>query len=381
MSPLPPHHTLARLASVLSERLTFAKIGADLITAEVSHNWAHLLPHEPLRVGMPITHLTVLSHSEDILADLLAGRLPEFVVQDVNEETAEGTYYLTYTLYPFNPNEPSEGLLLLVEEVTNLSALKQKIVQERNELRLVQSQLSRANQDLLRLNELKSLFLSFAAHDLRTPLTSIRGYADLVLRQQSPENRSVQYLRVILAQSYLLERLCQDILDLEAIRQGRLRLEPRPTDLGHLLHQAVAALLPLAEAKGIMLHLSLPVQPVVAQVDGNRIEQILHNLISNSTRFTHSKGEIRVGLNQETADTCALTVSDTGQGIPPERLPHLFKLAYELPHSEKERRGTGLGLYLVHTLTEQHGGTVRVASELGRGTTFTLRLPMANGHS
>ena len=376
MSSLPPHQTLARLASVLTTRLTFARIDSQLVTAEVSHNWGNLLPHDPLAVGDPLTKLAVFQHSETVLADLLAGVLPEFAVADVNEETAEGVRYLTYALYPFHPTQPAQGLLLIVEDVTNLSTLKQKAVQERNELRLVRSQLSRANEDLHRLNELKSIFLSLAAHDIRTPITAIRGYADLLLRQQPPHSRSIPYLKVIHTQTVLLERLAQDILDLEAIRQGQLRLDRRPAELNHLLHESVSALLPLAEDRHIALHLSLPVQPVWAQVDSGRIHQILHNLISNSVRHTPPKGEIRVDLSQETAASCALTISDTGIGIAPERLPYLFKLSYQLPASEKVHRSTGLGLYLVQNLVQQHGGSVAVASQLGQGTTFTVRLPL-----
>ncbi|MBK8429802.1 MAG: HAMP domain-containing histidine kinase [Chloroflexi bacterium] len=376
MSQLPPHKTLARLASVLSKRLVFAKINADLTTAEISHNWAHLLPREPLDVGIPITFLTVFADAQEALQDVLAGRLAEFVLEDVNDETAEGVRYLTYSVHPFDPHEPEQGLLLMVEEVTPVSQLKQKIVQERNELRLVRIELDRSNENLRRVSELKSLFLALAAHDLRTPLTAIRGYADLVLRQQTADNRTSQYLRTIINQTDFLDKLVQDVLDLEAIRQGQLRVELSRQDLGAILHTAVTAALPVAESQQVNLYLSLPVQPIWAKVDGKRIQQIVHNLISNSVRYTDRAGEIEVALHLDTAATCLITVRDTGDGITPERLPYLFKLSYELPESEKQQRGTGIGLYLVQMLTQLHGGTVSVNSIVGEGTTFAVQLPI-----
>lgn len=375
MSQLPPHRTLARLASVLSKRLVFAKVNADLTTAEISHNWAHLLPREPLDVGIPITYLTVFADAQEALQDILAGRLAEFVLEDVNDETAEGVRYLTYSVHPFDPHAPEHGLLLMVEEVTPVSQLKQRIVQERNELRLVRLELDKSNEHLRRLNELKSLFLAFAAHDLRTPLAAIRAYADLLLRPSGVDDRTNQYLRIIIGQTNFLDKLVQDVLDVEAIRQGQLRVELSRQDLGALLHTAVTAALPVAESHQVNLHLSLPIQPIWANVDGKRIQQIIHNLISNSVRYTDRNGEIEVSLRLDTAETCLITVQDTGDGITPERLPYLFKLSYELPESEKLQRGTGIGLYLVEMLTQLQGGTVEVASTLGQGTVFSLRLP------
>jgi signal transduction histidine kinase len=111
-------------------------------------------------------------------------------------------------------------------------------------------------------------------------------------------------------------------------------------------------------------------------VDGKRIQQIIHNLISSSVRYTERGGEIEIELRLDTAAACLITVRDTGDGIAPERLPYLFKLSYELPESERKQRGTGIGLYLVQMLTQLHGGTIAVQSIVGEGTTFVVQLPI-----
>lgn len=367
-----------RVTALLADRIAYAHISPDLTIASTSDNFLELLNLEQEVVGRPLTEqLDEFAGTEEVLHQLLNGRVPLLYLEDVNRQTADDhIIYLDFRIYPLDPKHPQLGLLFLLEEVTKTGQLTQRLVQERNQLRLTRQQLAETNAELTQLNRLKSYFLSMAAHDLRTPLSVIRGYAELLLmRPTMAESFKKEYLQTIVGQSLWLNRLIQDILDLDQLEQGQLTIEKTPLDLRLPAHDLAQELKPLLEAQEVNLALNLPAEPLYYTADYNRIKQILYNLVGNSIKFVQENDTIAINLSTSADQRHIIfQVSDTGPGIEPEKLPYIFDLYYKADKKAKVS-GTGLGLYIVQNLVEAHAGTITVDSVLDEGTTFTIVFP------
>ncbi len=221
----------------------------------------------------------------------------------------------------------------------------------------------------------KSRILSMAAHDLRTPLTSIRGYVELLLMGSAGDLTDDQreFLEIVHGSSARLAALVNDLVDLARIEAGRLELRIQPVHLDDVVAEVFAALGPQAAAKGIRFEAAIdPWLPAVA-ADPDRLYQVLQNLVGNAVKFTE-EGRVTVRARRD-GEQIEVAVIDTGIGIEPEALPHVFEEFRQ--HGEVARRhgGAGLGLTISKRLVELQGGTIAVESRLDRGTTFTLRLP------
>lgn len=369
-----------RVTALLADRIAYAHINPDLTIASTSDNFLELLNLDHEVVGRPLTEqLDEFAGTEEVLYQLLHGRVPLLYLEDINRQTADDKIiYLDFRIYPLDPKHPQMGLLFLLEEVTKTGQLTQRLVQERNQLRLTRKQLAETNVQLKQLNRLKSYFLSMAAHDLRTPLSVIRGYADLLLmRPTIPESFKKDYLQTIVGQSLWLNRLIQDILDLDQLEQGQLSIEKTLLDLRLPADELASELKPLLEAQNVNFELNLSDEPVYYPADYNRIKQILYNLVGNSIKFVYEHDTIAINLTTSADEQHIIfQVSDTGPGIEPEKLPYIFNLYYKADKKAKVS-GTGLGLYIVQTLVEAHEGTITVDSALNEGTTFTIIFPRA----
>src|SRR5579884_383964 len=223
---------------------------------------------------------------------------------------------------------------------------------------------------------LRDEFLSIAAHELKTPITSLSGQAQLLLRrlerdgQLEPE-RLAQALGMIRGQSDKLARLLGRLLDVSRLEAGKLMLERQPTDLAVLVAQVVAE----ARARGDLHPISLTAPPsLMADVDPLRLEQVLTNLLDNAVKYSPDGGPIEVVLARRDATTVELSVRDHGLGIPPERRGQIFERFYQA-HAGDHRSGLGLGLYVSRQIVELHGGEIGVESPSDGGTRFTMRLP------
>jgi CheY-like chemotaxis protein len=207
----------------------------------------------------------------------------------------------------------------------------------------------------------------------------VLGCADLLYRRTNDDD-SRELAKVIRDQGQLLLGLLNDLLDLSKIEAGRLELHIEPCSVAQLMEDVRSLVQPLAAEKGLALHTAVEAaMPEAVPLDSLRIRQILLNLTTNAIKFTDDG---RVSLNfrcdRSSADAeMVIEVRDTGVGIPPERLPDIFQEFYQVERSHLDRGpGAGLGLTIVRKLTELHGGTVAVDSQEGRGTTFTVRLPI-----
>ena len=227
-------------------------------------------------------------------------------------------------------------------------------------------------------NRLKDDFLATVAHELRTPLNAVLGWARLVMSKRLAPDREAHAMETIERNAKTLARLIDDLLDVSRIIAGTLRLTPQPVDLVAVTQASVEAVKPLADDKHIDLQFSPePGPPVLVSGDGDRLQQVFRNLLTNAVKFTPDSGRIDVSINRA-GSTIEVTVADTGQGISPEFLPHLFERFSQGTGAPSRRHdGLGLGLAIVRQLVELHGGTVHAASRgIGTGSTLTVRLPI-----
>jgi signal transduction histidine kinase len=240
------------------------------------------------------------------------------------------------------------------------------------------AELTRLNVELAEANRAKDVFLATLSHELRTPLTPVVGWIKL-LRSGSLDEKSVlQALEAIERNAWLQSRLIDDLLDTSRIATGKLHFEPKPTDLNAVVKAAVDTVRASAAARNIDLSMSLWPSSLVVMGEPVRLQQIAWNLVSNAIKFTDPGGKVSVttGLSGRLAH---LIVADTGVGIEPEFLPHVFDRFRQADGSTSRRHGgLGLGLAIADALAKMHGGEMEAQSEgQGLGSCFTLRIGLA----
>jgi signal transduction histidine kinase len=240
------------------------------------------------------------------------------------------------------------------------------------------AELKRLNVELADANRAKDVFLATLSHELRTPLTPVVGWIKL-LRSGSLDEKSVsQALDAIERNAWLQSRLIDDLLDTSRIATGKLHFEPKPTDLNATVKAAVDTVRTSAAARNIELSVSLyPTSPIVMG-EPVRLQQIAWNMVSNAIKFTDPGGKVTVTTGIDGTEAY-LTVVDTGIGIEPEFLPHVFDRFRQADGSTSRRHGgLGLGLAIADALAKMHGGLMEARSEgVGHGATFTLRVGLA----
>jgi len=329
--------------------------------------------------------------SEDALADVLAGRLPCLELSWASREPAgAGATYLTMVDLPYRDQQGrAAGIIHMVQDVTDAGLMVRQLAQNRNELRLLRDRLAQqnlelaaANAELRRLDEIKSTFISVAAHELRTPLAPLRGYLEVLLDEEighlNDEQR--EYLAVVQESARRLVALASNLLDVTRIEAGRVELVLRPTDLLALVETVLAEYGPQLEARS--QHLTLCASPDLppALCDEMRALQIIGNLLSNASKYTPQGGAIRVSLAlAEEEGFLQVSLADSGVGVPAEDQPNLFTPFFRARSAILTRAGgAGLGLSIARSLVEQHGGRIWFASEPGQGSTFHVTFPIAD---
>jgi signal transduction histidine kinase len=237
-------------------------------------------------------------------------------------------------------------------------------------------QAQRQRAEVRRANELKDRFLATLSHELRTLLTAILGWTRMMRQGVIAPDRVPHALETIERNAQLQMDLVSDLLDLERIRMGTLRLKPENVALDALFTGILDSFAPAAQAKSLTIdaHVQPDIDPVWA--DQLRLEQVMRNLISNAVKFTPDGGRIDVTLGQ-TGSMAEIVVADTGIGIKPESLPHVFDAFTQADTDHRTiSQGLGLGLAIVRHLVALHGGTVTAVSDgPGQGTRFTVTLP------
>jgi signal transduction histidine kinase len=227
-------------------------------------------------------------------------------------------------------------------------------------------------------NHAKDEFLATVTHDLRGPLSTILGWVRVWRAGRLDESGTAKVFEVVerSAQAQLL--LVNDLLDVSRIVMGEMRIAPRPIELPPVINTAIDHVRPATEAKNIHIMARLSQEVGEIQGDPDRLSQVFENLLSNAVKFTPEGGRIEVRLDRA-GSQARIAVSDTGRGISQEFLPYVFdRFSQADPADARKHGGLGLGLAIVRSLVELHGGSVRVESDgVGQGATFTVMLPLA----
>ncbi len=298
-------------------------------------------------------HLTRLIADEDFiksLQDIQAGKLSKN--ESLSQEISAGRNILRAISAPaIGPDDQIVGTVTVLEDIT---AFKQ-------------------------LDQMKSDFVNMVAHELRSPLVSIRQQNSVLLEGLAGplQEKQQQFLERSLKRIDGLLELINDLLDMAKIEAGKVVQHQVPVDVGEVIRETIALLEPRATSQGITIEFHSNALPPV-QADPKRIEEIFNNLITNAINYSPDGGHVTVTA-RGFGEYIEIKISDTGVGIPPEELPKIFDKFYRVKHPKtRQVMGTGLGLSIVKGVVEAHRGTIDVESVPDKGTTFRILLPALN---
>ena len=265
-------------------------------------------------------------------------------------------------------------LLRLAGFVRTLEGLRRTERAARADALAAQRQLALQNEQLREADRLKDEFVALISHDLRTPLTSIIGYLELMLDDGNLTEDQRGYVEVVDRNADRLLQLVNNLLFVARLEAGQLDLRRGPLDLAAVVRQSVVEAMPRAEASGIELTCDVNGE-VPVQADKGRMFQVLDNLVSNAIKFTPPGGGVHVSVSPVNG-VARLDIEDTGIGIAPADQQHLFERFFRASETtERQIPGTGLGLYITRAIVEAHGGSIAVDSTPGEGTSFSVELP------
>jgi PAS domain S-box-containing protein len=257
--------------------------------------------------------------------------------------------------------------------------------QERDEL-LEREQKARAEAEAA--NRTRDTFIGVISHELRSPLQTILGWVDLLCQGRLDPEMESRAIETIQRNAALQNRLINDLLDITRIEAGTLSLNVAPVDLRNVVKAVMDNVRPIADGKGVRLRAVIAPDMEPVSGDAERLQQVVTNLLNNAIKFTPAGGQVEVRVARSCAAATAvpeaiLEVADSGIGISPDFLPHIFKAYTQAgTRSRNEQEGLGLGLSIVQELVRLHGGSVGVESEgIGKGATFTVRLPVTEPNS
>ncbi|HLB63773.1 MAG TPA: ATP-binding protein [Anaerolineales bacterium] len=213
-------------------------------------------------------------------------------------------------------------------------------------------------------------------HELRSPLTALTAAAYLLQRPGLPDDQRLKLAKSVHDEAQRLNGMTTDFLELARLESGRTRLTRELVELSGLVFETLEVVRPVLEAEQLTLATDIDRGLPPLQGDRNRLKQLLLNLLTNAIKYNQRGGRVEIRLHRQ-ADQAVLEVGDTGRGIPHDSLPHVFERFFRVPDQEARVAGTGLGLAIAKRIAESHRGQIEVASEVGHGTTFTVRLPLA----
>ena len=253
--------------------------------------------------------------------------------------------------------------------------------------------LEETNAELLRATHLKSQFLANMSHELRTPLNAIIGFSEMLLMEEKFDETERDYLTSIARNGRSLLAMINSVLDTAKLEAGQMMIHPEPLEIGPAVRTAIADTESLRNAKRQTCQVELPTDPIVVQADGQKLRQVLFNLLSNAAKFTADGGRVTISLTRTAVplpvgdgagaglalrDAVWIAVKDSGIGIPPADIGRLFQTFSQIDSvAGRTQQGSGLGLALCKQLVELHGGTIGVESVPTEGSTFWFILPVA----
>jgi PAS domain S-box-containing protein len=324
-------------------------------------------------IGRQITEIIPsdrMPEEQEIMSRLRRGeRIEHF--QTVRQGKYGQRLHLSLTV---SPMRDGEGRIIGASKIARDIGARFAADREREDL-LSREKAARAEAE--RANRMKDEFIAVLSHELRTPLNAILGWTTLLRRDASPDGTLSHGLAVIERNSRVQSELITDLLDMSRITSGTMRLEIRKFALGAVIDAALESIRPAAESKGISIRQTLECIPAAFVGDPARLEQVIWNLLANAVKFTPRGGHVHVHSRPEDSHV-VISISDTGKGISPAFLPHVFERFRQADSSAaRQHGGLGIGLAIVKHLVELHGGTVQAESAgEGAGSTFTVRLPL-----
>lgn len=269
--------------------------------------------------------------------------------------------------------------ILLASMLAYVGSTQARAREIRTELQRIIRREHAARQGAEEADHKKDRFLATVSHELRTPLTSIIGWCGLLSNEKARQTLLDEGLTSIAQAAHVQSQLVEDLLDVSRIIAGKLEPHLAEVNAVNVIENAIATVAPSARAKGITINRSVHGQPRTLYADATRLEQVTWNLLSNAIKFTPENGSIGVALRCLRLE---LTVTDTGEGIGPDLLPHIFDPFRQGDSTGTRKGGLGLGLSIVKSLVELHGGAVRAESAgTGAGATFIVELPLAGVRS
>jgi len=366
----------SRVVGVSEEVASFARSRVIAVTDPASPEGLVLLQGKPLLIG-DIRVLLDRLHPANRKLAVLTGTKSLMVVPLKTKDRILGCLMVDRMQEHSLTLEDLELLVTFAHQVAsaldNAAAYRQ--IEELNVG--LEAKVRERTAELEQADRLRSQFLSHVSHELKTPLTSIKGFLQNMLDGLTgPVNDKQQrYLVRVLENSDRLIRMIDDLLDRTRIQTGRLELAPAQIDFAQTVADAIEQLRPLAQAKRLELEALFPPMPLIVWADRDRLFQIVTNLVQNAVKFTPESGRITVTVKQENDRTAAMAVCDTGPGIPPEFIEKVFDPFFKLK-GRTGTKGLGLGLSIVRTLAELHGGATIARNRPGGGAEFSVTLPL-----
>lgn len=340
------------------------------------------LAETELRVNLNRAILLSFAIGSAILAMGFAYIIVRYVIvkpvkhlKEVSEEVASGN--LTVRANIQTGDEFEELSQVFNRMLRSLVSMQDELRKVNTDLDLKLDELAQANMALFEMNKLKSDFLATISHELRTPLNSILGFGDLLAETSTLDGKQKRWVQNIQTSGKMLLRLITDVLDLAKLEAGKMQVNIEEFSLRDVVEGQIQMTRPLADRKNIEITGEVdPAIPILRQ-DSSKLQQILSNLLSNAIKFTPEGGRIQVICRADRAHV-VISVVDNGVGIAPEDQRLVFEKFRQAEGSlTREHGGTGLGLSIVRELTKLlGGGEVHLESELGRGSSFTVRIPM-----
>jgi signal transduction histidine kinase len=376
---------------LLDRHIAYAVTDRDLRVVEACGDVAVLQCSGQTCLGRSLIEVVpeLLGYERELEA-ILGGELERWQIDLVNRPGPDGdTVYLTMVTLPRRDRAGGViGLIHLVDDVTEVGALHQRVSQSRNELTGLRDQLARqnlelaaANGELRQLDEMKSMFVSVAAHELRSPLATMKAFLELLAEEDTgPLNEEQrEFLDILQGSARRLLVITSNLLDATRIESGRVDLLLQECDLAALVERVASEMGPTVTGRAQRLTLRIEPGLPRALCDETRAAQVLTNLVSNASKYTQEGGLIEVSVARSAEDGfLQISVADDGVGIPAEDQDRLYDRFFRAGTATATgATGAGLGLSITRSLVELHGGRIWFESELNVGSTFHVTFPTA----